>query len=70
MDNTELLALLERLDLCISRGILALRERLANEDKFTVDAVAEINADLVAMIGDAQKLGDLVPDFRAFALNA
>lgn len=61
------LATLETVHALTAEGIIALRERIANVDKFTSTAIEVMNAQLAQRIGAAQLLADKLPDFRAFA---
>jgi hypothetical protein len=70
MDKKALLSTLEDIHALTSQGILALRERIENEGRYTSAALAELDARLASRIGEAQVLADQVPDYRAFAPQA
>lgn len=67
MTLEELLGQLEAIHALTAQGILALRERIANEGKYTAVALAELDARLAQHIGEAQVLADALPDYRAYA---
>ena len=65
MTLPELLTQLEAIHALTAEGILSLRERIANEGKYTAAALAEMDARLSRSVGEAQALADKVPDYRA-----
>jgi len=65
--NAQLLAVLERIHALTADGILALRERVENEGKYTQDALAFLDARLAGRIGLGQVLADTLPDYRQYA---
>ena len=67
MTPQELLTQLEAIHALTAEGILALRERIQNEGKYTIEALAELDKRLAERVGMAQKLADKLPDQRAFA---
>lgn len=66
MTPQELLAQLETIHALTAQGILALRERIGNEGKYTAEALAELDKRLAARVGAAQKLADMLQDYRVF----
>ena len=64
MTLQELLRELEAIHALTAEGILSLRERIANEGKYTIEALAEMDKRLAQRIGAAQLLADRVPDYR------
>ena len=64
----ELLTQLEAIHALTAEGILALRERIQNQDKYTVAALAEMDKRLAERVGQAQLLADKLPDHRTSAL--
>lgn len=67
MTPQELLTQLEAIHALTAQGILALRERISNEGKYTAEALAEMDSRLAQRIGEAQVLADALPDYRAYA---
>lgn len=67
MTNAELLAILEQLNQRVSDSVLAMRELVANESKYTAAAQNALRLNVRGLLARTQRLLDKTPDYRADA---